>query len=103
VIATILPGSAPWRTGFSAMNSSSVGCEIVLAFEDNMLVGKTGMLPEVRTEARFISSVDEVDGAAKDGVFDAFMVRQVQTTGETWLSTRLLGGPNWGSRFRGRR
>jgi hypothetical protein len=73
-----------------------------LAFEDNMLVGKTGMLLEVRAEARFIARVDEVEGAAKDGVFDAFMVRQVQTIGGDWLlNASLEAGPTGEAAFAG--
>jgi hypothetical protein len=50
--------------------------EIVAPFEDYPLVHKSGMFVQVGAQIGCIASVDQIDGAPKFGVFDAFVVRR---------------------------
>ena len=39
----------------------------------------------MRTQTRYVARIEKFHGAAKCGVFDSLMVRQVQSIGERWL------------------
>jgi hypothetical protein len=59
-----------------------------------VLMDKVGMLLEPCAQALLVAGIDEIDGAAKDGVFDAFVVRQIETVGERGLfNVALEAGP----------
>ena len=59
--------------------------KIVPSFEHNALLRKLRMLLEMRPQTSYIAGVDQLHGPAKCGVFNALMMRQIQTVGEHGL------------------
>ncbi len=55
--------------------------EVVAAFERDMLVCKIRMLLQLSAQALDIAGVQQIDGAAKRGIFNALVMRQVETVG----------------------
>jgi hypothetical protein len=53
--------------------------KVISAFKDYVLADKVGVLAQVGAQAGCIARVEQVDGAAKDGVFDALVMWQVES------------------------
>src|SRR5258706_1282859 len=52
--------------------------KIVPAFEYDMLMHQLRMLLQIPTQSCHVPSINKIYGTAKNGVFDSFMVRQIQ-------------------------
>jgi len=68
--------------------------KVISAFKDYVLPHQVGVLAQVGTQACNIACIEQVDGVAKDGVLDAFVVRQVESIGAGGLlNVRFEPGP----------
>jgi hypothetical protein len=59
--------------------------EIVCALEENASMDEIGVLSEQRAQGGDIAGVDQIYGAAKHGVLDAFLMRELEPVGEGGL------------------
>ena len=59
--------------------------KVVAAFKRHVLARKFGMLLEVGAQTGLVARINEVNGVAEDGVFDPFVMRQVQSIGRNGL------------------
>ena len=97
-------GSVPWRIGFSATNSSSVGLrKVVPALEDDVLMHKLRVLLQMRAQTCHVTSIDQVDRAAKRCVFNALVMGQVAVDRRaSAFRCASSVAPSWGIQIRAR-
>jgi hypothetical protein len=74
---------ADWVLGDELQESRIA--KIVPAFEGNVLMYELGMLAEPGAQANRITCIDQIHSAAKEDIFNAFVVGQVQLVGEGGL------------------
>jgi hypothetical protein len=59
--------------------------KVVPAFENDLLMHKSGMLIQVCTQTRHVTCIEELHGMAKCRIFNSLLVRQIQSIGERWF------------------
>src|SRR5580700_4067496 len=64
--------------------------KVVPTFECDVLIHQFRMLFQVRAQTGCVAGINEIYGAAKNRVFDSFMVREIQLIGERRLFDVLL-------------
>ena len=76
--------------------------KVVSALENDVLMHKTRMLLQMRTQSSYVTCIEELDGTAKLHIFNALLVRQIQSIGKGWFfDVAFQSCPAWKSIFAG--
>src|ERR1700676_5115817 len=59
--------------------------KVVPAFENDLLIHKSGMLIQVCSQTRHVTCIEELHRTAKCRIFNSLLVRQIQSIGERWF------------------
>ena len=76
--------------------------EVVPAFERDVLMHQLGMPLQISAQSCHVPGIDKIHGASKNGVFNSFMVGQIQLIGERgFFDMPFQARPSWEIRTRG--